>query len=687
MVLLIRYVMKRVLTLIPVIIAVSFIVYALLELMPGNFVDTLISGEMTVDDVAALRKMYNLDKPMIYRYGLYMFNLVQGDLGLSLKSGMPVFDTYMQKLPNTLILSFSAAALAIAISMPLGIRAARKAGTMTDTATTGFTLIGMSMPPFWLGLLLLLLFSLRLGWLPVGGNTAGIRSLILPAICSAMNFTAICARQTRSSMLDVLNADFLRTARAKGVPEETVIRKHALGNALIPIITTIGGHICMSLAGSAIVEQVFAWPGVGRMLVEGVGARDVTVILGCTTMTTIMYVTVMLIVDLLYAFVDPRIKSLYTRKKQTEKIMAPVPVEPGIPDAAPAFAVSFQISEPQADGYGKPPLQQGRELHGDPGAQFPADVSYGGAQDYVTRQHMSIADGNLSDDVGGIVVKLKKHGKMGNIWHRLVRNKSSLAGMIILGAILIIALISLSISYESITEANVPARFLPPSWENPFGTDHMGRNAFLRVIYGTRYSIIIGFGSVLLSVIVGVTLGSIAGYFGGRTDNIIMRVSDVLASIPGLLLGMVIMVVLGQKLQSLVIAVGVSGITHFIRMSRASILTVKGNEFVEAARAVGFSDLRILATQALPNGLSPIIVMATTSLGLAIMTSAALSYLGFGVPAPTPEWGALISVGRETARTTPWLMTFPGIAIMITILGFNLLGDGLRDALDPKLKR
>ena len=688
--------------LIPVIIVVSFIVFTLIELAPGSVVDTMISGDMTAEDIAALRAKFDLDKPMLFRYGKYMLNLVQGDLGLSQTTGMNVFDMYMLRLPNTLVLSFTAIAIGIALSIPMGIRAARKAGTVTDTSTTAFALIGQSMPVFWLGLMLIMLFSLRLGWLPAGGYTEGIRSLIMPAFCSAMSLTAICTRQTRSSMLEVLKSDFLRTARAKGAPEEIVIRKHALGNALIPIITAIGASVCVQLAGSAVVEQTFAWPGVGRLLIEGVIQRDVTIILGCVIMTTILYVIVQLIVDLLYAFVDPRIKSQYMRKRRKgQSAGASLPVSgtmdltpttiPAVPDDSFAdkakgeslpsghqehilAASSFSLSQTDDD----------RETH----QSDPADNSYIGAQDYITRRYGDIVVNDaVADDAIKVLAKYKKRSQMGEIWHRLVRNNSSLAGVIILGIIFLLAIISLFMSFESVTATNVPVRFSAPSWQFPFGTDSMGRNAFLRVIYGSRYSIIIGFGALAINAILGVLLGSTAAYYGGKTENIIMRICDILASIPSLLLGMVIMVVLGMKLQNLIIAVGIGGIPHFIRISRASILTVKGNEFVEAARAIGFSDLRIIVTQVLPNGLSPIMVQATVSLGLTITIAASLSFLGFGVPAPTPEWGALISQGREFARTAPWLMAFPGVAIMITVLGFNLLGDGLRDALDPKMKK
>ena len=693
----IYYTFKRVLWLIPVIIAVSFIVFMLVELAPGDIVDGMTTGDMTEEQITALREKYNLHRSVFYRYGLYMLNLVQGDLGQSEKSGYSVFEAYMTALPNTLILSLSSAVIGIAISIPMGIRAARKAGKIMDTATTTFTLVGMSMPAFWLGLMLLLLFSLQLKWLPAAGNREGVRSLILPAVCCAMVLTATCTRQTRSSMLEVLKADFLRTARAKGAPEKIVIRKHALGNALIPVITVIGSTICIQLAGSAVIEQVFAWPGVGRMLVEGVITRDVTVITGCVVMTTILYVLVMLVVDLLYALVDPRIKSQYMRKKRKRNGSAPAPDEHNELDAESAMAtaelghnedIATELCMEAAD-YSDTMLPQtdSSDWKEDRTGSEQADIPISDVISFETEHNEDKVIEETPESAAKIIKRYKKRGQLAEIWHRLIHNKSSLAGIIILGFVLMIAIISLFISFESVTASNVPVRFTPPSRGYPFGTDSMGRNAFLRVIYGSRYSLIIGFSAVAISSFIGITLGSTAAYYGGWTDNIIMRICDTLSSIPGLLLGMVIMVVLGLKLENLIIAVAVGGIPPFLRISRASILTVRGNEYIEAARAVGYSDLRIIVTQVLPNGLSPIIVQASVSLGLQIMVAASLSFLGFGVPAPTPEWGALISAGREFARSAPWLMAFPGVAIMITVLGFNLLGDGLRDALDPKMKK
>ena len=285
-----------------------------------------------------------------------------------------------------------------------------------------------------------------------------------------------------------------------------------------------------------------------------------------------------------------------------------------------------------------------------------------------------------------ITDKYKKRSRFGDIFIRIRRNKGAFVGMIIVALLLLTVLGSLFISYESMTETNAVDRFASPSWKYPFGTDNMGRNMFLRTIYGTRYTVAIGFSAVAIATIVGVALGSIAGYFGGLTEDLIMRASDVLASIPGMLFGMVIVNTLGQSLQNLIIAVGVTSIPMFIRISRASVLSLRNQEFVEAARAIGMSSFRIIFRQVLPNGLAPIIVIFTGSLGMAVMVGASLSFMGYGVPVPTPEWGALVSGGRNYIRTSPFIMTYPGLLIMITALAFNLLGDGLRDALDPKLK-
>jgi len=663
----IRYVLRRIILIIPVIIAVSFIVFALLDLAPGTIIDGMITGEMTEADIQTLMERYNLHRPMIYRYGLYMLNLVQGDLGVSDITGLSVWDLFMSRLPNTLILSLGSLIIGASISIPLGIFAARRSGKFADAATTTFTMMGVSMPSFWLGILLLMLFSYQLGWFPAAGNRDGIFSLVLPALTGGLMMMASSTRQTRSSMLDVLQSDYLRTARAKGVPEKSIIRRHALGNAWIPIVTTIGGSLGFSLAGAAVIEQVFAWPGIGRLTVEAVSSRDVTLTLGVVIMSTIIYVLLFLVVDLIYAFVDPRIKAQYVgqtkkKKKVQEK---PEPIE------------AIAIVEETADEMPEVMVVAEAEI-------VKTDAEKPPEKDEVKKSPFTR---NFEANTVNFE-QYKKRSQLAELFHRLKQSKSAIAGMILLGIMFIILIGSMFISWESVIAIDMQNRLAPPSLEFPFGTDNFGRDMFLRTLYGTRYSVAIAFGAASLASIIGVASGALAGYFGSWVDEVIVRFSDIVASIPGLLLGMVLIIVMGgPSLQNLIFAVGVNSIPAFIRITRASILTIRGQEFVEAAHSIGLPSWRIIFRHVLPNGLSPIIVTFSMNLGMSIMVASSLSFLGFGVPVPTPEWGVLIAGGREFSRIAPHLMIFPGLFIMFTVLAFNLFGDGLRDALDPKLKK
>ena len=699
----IRYVLKRLLWLIPIIIIVSFVVYALIDAAPGDFLDAVQLDNATPEQLAEIRAQYGLDKPLVIRYGLYMIRFFQGDMGISYVTKLSVWNTFIQRLPNTLYLSIAALVIGASISVPVGIGAAKRAGKISDNLTTTFSLIGLSMPGFWLGILLLMLFSQILGWLPAGGMQHGFSSFILPAVCSGLLLMATAVRQTRSSMLEVLNADYLRTARAKGVPEKTVIRKHALGNAWIPILTTIGMSLSISLAGSAIIENVFAWPGIGRLLVEAVTQRDIPMITGTVIMTTILYVLILLIVDLSYSLVDPRIKSQYvtSNRKRKRKAKARIagdgkqPINESTPFGQEGDAAVEPVLPVVADCYDTPdaptvPAELQRE---DTVSYSTREVSQDGTKLVVIGQEECLETDTGEDaaeaapDGRLVSEKYRKRSQIGELLHHIRQNKGAVAGIVIIAIVVIMFLVSLFLSFESVTAMDVPNRYTPPGWKFPFGTDNSGRNLFLRVVYGSRYSLAIGLGATLIQLIPGLILGSMAGYYGGKLDDIIMRISDILASIPGLLLGIVIVTVLGQNLANLILAVGVTGIPIYIRITRAAILTVRNSEFVEASRAIGFSNMRIIATQILPNGLAPIIVTVTTSLGVVIIIASSLSFLGFGVPVPHPEWGALVSSGKDYMRTAPWLTTFPGLLIMFTVLGFNLLGDGLRDAMDPKLKR
>lgn len=226
----------------------------------------------------------------------------------------------------------------------------------------------------------------------------------------------------------------------------------------------------------------------------------------------------------------------------------------------------------------------------------------------------------------------------------------------------------------------------PPSWRHPFGTDDIGRDIFSRVLHGSRVSLEAGLFTVALALTVGLPLGLVAGFFGGRLDNLIMRGIEVILSFPTLVLALGITAVLGPKLIHALFAIGIVFVPHFARLIRAQVLTVRENDFVAAARALGASDVRVMGQHVLPNCLAPILVQSSFSIAFAILAEAALSFLGLGTQPPTPSWGIMLSMGRGYLEQAPWLGAFPGLAIFVTVLGFNLLGDGIRDALDPRLK-
>ncbi len=282
----------------------------------------------------------------------------------------------------------------------------------------------------------------------------------------------------------------------------------------------------------------------------------------------------------------------------------------------------------------------------------------------------------------------RKRSALGEIFHRLRRNKGAMAGACILLVLFAVALtVDLWLDQEKVIGMNVRDKLQGPSLQHWFGTDEMGRDLFWRVVYGSRFSLAIGFVAVFVSLIVGVPLGAVAGYYGKKVETVIMRFTDIFSAVPAILMAVVVVSVLGTSTINLMIAVGVSSIPGFVRTTRAAVLTVRNEEYVEAARALGKSDLYIIFLHVLPNCLSPIIVQTTLRVASAIVSASSLSFLGLGIKPPAPEWGALLTAGRDFILDYSYLTFFPGLAIMITVLAFNLLGDGLRDAMDPKLKR
>lgn len=305
-----KFILKRLLLLVPVLLGVSLLVFAIMSFTPGDPAQLILGENAPAHAVEALREDMGLNDPFIMRYARFVGNAATGDLGRSYTSGRDVFSEIFSRFPNTLILAALGVLIAIAIGIPVGIISATRQYSMIDSGSMLFALLGVSMPNFWLGLMMILVFSVNLGWLPSGGYSDW-SSLLLPAITLGTGSAAIITRMTRSSMLEVIRQDYIRTARAKGVAENVVINKHALKNALIPVITVIGLQFGYLLGGAVLTETVFSWPGVGRMMVDAIRQKDTPTVLGTVVFLATTFSLVNLFVDLLYGFIDPRIKSQY----------------------------------------------------------------------------------------------------------------------------------------------------------------------------------------------------------------------------------------------------------------------------------------------------------------------------------------------------------------------------------------
>lgn len=305
-----RYVAKRLLALIPVTLGVTFIVFFIMSLARGDSVRIMLGDGVSQEVYEATREELGFNDPLVVRYANYVVDLLHGDMGTSYMTQKPVIEEIGDRIPKTFLLAAVATAFAVILALPLGIIAAVKQNTVVDGSAMVLSLIGISMPEFWLGLLLILGFSSKLGWVPSGGADTP-SSIILPAITLAFYSMASISRITRSSMLEVIRQDYVRTARAKGLSERTVITRHALRNALIPTITVLGIQLACLMGGTAIIESVFAWPGVGRLMMSAINNRDIPVVLGCMVLFAVTMTVVNCIVDLVYAFLDPRIRAEY----------------------------------------------------------------------------------------------------------------------------------------------------------------------------------------------------------------------------------------------------------------------------------------------------------------------------------------------------------------------------------------
>ena len=564
---------------------VSVLVFALVHLS-GDPVLLMVSSDAPPDVVDTTRRALGFDRPLYQQLAQYLVRAAQGDLGVSLRSQRPVATLIAERLPATVELTLAALLLAVVTAVPLGIVSAVKRGSPVDRLAMVGAVAGQAMPIFWLALLLIALFGVRLRWLPVFGR-GSLAHLVLPALSLSTIILGRLARLVRSSMLEVLGQDYVRTARAKGLAEPRVLALHALRNAAIPIVTLLGLQFAQLLGGAVVTETIFAWPGIGRLVVEAIFNRDFPVVQGVVLVVSLIFVAVSVVVDLAYA--------------------------------APACG------------------------RGQPGA--PA--------------------------LGG---RVRQRGLA--FWL-----SASAVGVIVVAAALAEALSPYGPNEQDITQ-----RLQAPGLTHLLGTDEVGRDILSRLIFGARISLLVGVIAVGVSCPVGVLVGLVAGYAGRRTDDVLMRITDIQLAVPTILLAIAVVAVLGPGLWNVILTLSVTGWTLYARLTRGEALTIKSRDFVQAARATGAGDVRIMVRHVLPNVVSPVIVVAVFAVANMIILEATLSFLGLGVEPRVVTWGRMLNGGRLYLSTAWWLTAFPGLAIFVTVLAVNLLGDHLRDWLDPRLR-
>ena len=302
-----RYLIRRVLLTVPVMLGVATLVFSLIHLVPGDPAQAMLGDGASPQDIAELRTSLGLDQPLLEQYGSFLRHAIGGDLGQSFRTGQPVTAMILERMPATAELALAAMIVAVMLAIPLGVIAAVWRGTAADYGAMTFALAGVSIPNFWLGPLLAIVFAVELGWLPVSGRGT-LAHLILPAISLGLALSAILARMTRASLLDELDELYVRAARARGVSKMVAITAHALRNSMVPLLTIIALQFGAVLTGAVITETIFAWPGIGRLLIQSIGFRDYPMVQGCILLIAVTYVTVNLVTDLMYGVLDPRIR-------------------------------------------------------------------------------------------------------------------------------------------------------------------------------------------------------------------------------------------------------------------------------------------------------------------------------------------------------------------------------------------
>jgi ABC-type dipeptide/oligopeptide/nickel transport system permease component len=696
----IAYSLRRVLQALVVMWVVVTVVF-LLERLSGNAADVLAGGRATAQELAEITRSLGLDQPLYVQYARFLGQLVHGDLGISYIYHIPVTSLIGTAFPFSAELAVMGFSIAAILGVGLGMAAALRSNTWVDTSVKAAALVGQSVPTFWLGLLLILLFAVTLRWLPVFG-AGGFNNLILPSLALCATPLAEIARLTRSSTLEVLRADHIMFERSKGVSNLTLIR-HLMRNAALPVITLLAIELGGLLAGTVVVETLFAWPGLGQLAINSVRVRDYSVIQGIVLFEAVIFVFMNLLVDLSYGLLDPRVRlgAVIPRRRRWRNtgVAASVMslfgkrIQPTASNPAPSSVEDSHGA--LLDGAESDASETDTRAVMMPTSTFaldsvPSSTVVMGAglitvidRDSETPTSVTEADGSTGPNAtANTEPQLVRSRSPWRFPRRIPRGFPRISfGILIL--FIVAGVFGPLLARHSPEHADLALSLTPPgfqaggSWSYPLGTDVLGRDVLSRLLYGARESLLVAATAVLISGAVGLFAGVVAGYVGGRVDALLMRTVDAVLAFPTILLAIVLAGIFGPSAQNVIIVISVAGWASYARVIRSEVLSLKSQDFVTMSRVIGASSYWIIRRHLVPNVVPSLLVLATLQVGAAILTEGALSFIGIGVPPPAPSWGGMLAESQSLLAVAWWLQIFPGVALAAIVMASNLMGDWL----------
>lgn len=673
---LVRKLTLSTLTLVVVIIFNFF----LFRILPGDPARALVGiGRMKPATVEKIKHQFGLDKPIWidsekvmegdFRGGFdsqftaYVRNLSQGNLGVSFANRLEVKDILVNRVWKTVLLLFTGQIVAILLGSILGIIASWRRGSKQDLGILIWGLFTWSIPTFFFGIILMILAR---GHLPTGMMvTVGLkpedgfvywkdvaRHLILPTITLGIGFTSSYMMVMRSSIVEVLSEDYILTAKAKGLNNFQILRDHALKNAMLPMVTLLALSLGYTVGGAIQVETVFSWPGIGRLIFDSVVKQDYPVLQGAFLLLAVSVIGANFLADLFYTLLDPRVQfETPTKVQQARKFTT------RLLDAARGVPKAF---------FGIPSALQA----------IIAKSSKVITEFLIWAKRFPTALWN------GLKV----------FWQTLKRNPMALFGMIMLLVIVFMAVFApliVPFTLEEMSTMKVTAEdvLAPPDAEHLLGRDDAGKDVLSQLIYGARISLIVGFTASFMSLIIGTIVGMAAGYFGGRIDNFLMRMVDILMVIPTLPLMLVIITFWGRGLDKIILVIGLLYWTYMARLVRSQVISIKERHYVLRAKALGASDLRIIVRHIFPQVVPLIIAQGVLDTSSAIIAESSLAFLGLGDPTQV-SWGMMLNFAfaRAISQEAWWFLLPPGFAIVWVSLSLVLIGTALEEVFNPRLK-